>query len=143
ADTGDADVQHTLAWMLRNGELGTADPVEAARWFRAAPEQGHHGAQSALADAYITGTGVAADTEAGLFWLAVLGEAAGEADRLARAGLAGETPASRLALLRARAAAWQPGRPGMPYARGNLAYQPIQEAGEVLRPYATWTLRDA
>src|SRR5690606_14282513 len=35
------------------------------------------------------------------------------------------------------------GRPGMPYASGNLAYQPLQENAELLRPYATWTLRDA
>jgi Sel1 repeat len=41
AEQGDASAQHFLGKMYESGEGVRRDPVEAAKWFRLAADQGH------------------------------------------------------------------------------------------------------
>lgn len=124
AGSGDAELQHGLATMLANGELGEKDATEAVHWWRAAALQGHAEAQTALATAYGLGEGVDQIGGAALFW-ALLAKASGHARAAGLArnlGTAFDADVGQR--IRADAAAWHPGRPAMPYAQGRLVYTP-------------------
>lgn len=70
AQAGDASAQFELARRYTTGARGTEeDPVEAARWFRLAAEQGDARAQTNLASLYRTGRGVERDDVEAVNWL--------------------------------------------------------------------------
>ena len=54
--------------MLRSGESGVTDKVEAIIWFKSAAEQGLPAAQTSLGYAYQSGDGVVQDYAMALHW---------------------------------------------------------------------------
>lgn len=70
ARRGVPEAQFRLADMYLTGQGGVAhDDAKAARWLRAAAEQGHTGAQTILAEMYRDGDGVEMDLEEAARWL--------------------------------------------------------------------------
>jgi len=69
AERGDADAQHKLGTMYREGRGVTRDYAQAVVWFRKAAEQGHAGAQNSLGSMYRDGDGVARDDAQALAWI--------------------------------------------------------------------------
>jgi len=63
AESGDARAQYMVG-----RSLAKSDPVEAARWFRKAADQGQSDAQKALGFAYFEGEGVAKDEKQAAIW---------------------------------------------------------------------------
>ena len=69
AEGGDADAQHDLALMYRDGRGIPVDLEEAMRWHARAADSGHAGSRYALALAYRDGHGGVSDPERALHWL--------------------------------------------------------------------------
>ncbi len=67
AGVASSQVDEGLTWLY--GIERTADPVEAARWFRKAAEQGDIQRQFFLGRAYARGEGVPQDREAANRWI--------------------------------------------------------------------------
>ena len=65
---GDAEAQSSLGIAYANGEGVEQDPREAAKWHRAAAEQGHARAQYNLGVAFDEGRGVDPDKEKAAEW---------------------------------------------------------------------------
>jgi TPR repeat protein len=61
AEAGEAASQRNLGLLYLNGLGVPKNPVEAARWFKAAADQSFAPAAANLADLYLRGTGVAVD----------------------------------------------------------------------------------
>jgi len=70
ARAGDAEASYRVATVY-DGEAGSGlnDPAQAARWFRAAAEQGHRLAQTRLGRLYAAGRGVEPDGALAERWL--------------------------------------------------------------------------
>ncbi len=68
AQAGDPEAQHDLGLRYAGGRGVPKDPERAARWYRAAAEQGYGPAQSSLALAYYWGTGLARDRAKAADW---------------------------------------------------------------------------
>ncbi len=64
AESGNADAQNDLGWMLDTGDGVPEDDAEAVKWYRKAAEQNHAVAQCNLGYAYANGEGVGKDSEA-------------------------------------------------------------------------------
>ena len=73
AETGDADAQYWLGWTYRFGQVERND-VEAARWYRAAAEQGHAHAQFTLSAMHVAGEGVPKDVSEAVRWYRLAAE---------------------------------------------------------------------
>lgn len=69
AQLGDADGQYFLGWMLAAHLEGQRDDAKAYGWFIKAANQGHVGAQLAVATHLLAGHGVAMDRKAAGDWL--------------------------------------------------------------------------
>ena len=70
AEAGDAWTQLNLGAAYDNGLLGLSrNPTQAARWYRAAAEQGVGPAQFNLAHLYATGEGVPRDDHQAFIWM--------------------------------------------------------------------------
>jgi TPR repeat protein len=54
--------------LYYNGELGSKDPVQAAKWFRKAAEQGDSMSAELLAKQYLNGEGVPQDYAQAALW---------------------------------------------------------------------------
>ncbi len=67
----DATAQYNLAAMFYAGEIGTADPVQAARWARLAAENGSPQAQGLLGHLLFEGEGVTREPVLGLAYLTI------------------------------------------------------------------------
>jgi hypothetical protein len=65
---GDPEAQHDLGLRYAGGRGVPKDPERAAKWYRAAAEQGYGPAQGSLALAYYWGTGVARDHVKAAHW---------------------------------------------------------------------------
>ncbi|MFA4968311.1 MAG: tetratricopeptide repeat protein [Sulfuritalea sp.] len=70
ARLGDADGQYFLGWMLATQMEGQRDDASAYGWFIKAANQGHVGAQLAVATQLLAGHGMAMDRKAAGDWLA-------------------------------------------------------------------------
>ena len=68
AAAGDAEAQTSLGWMFETGVGAPQSYATAARWYRAAAEQGNPLAQYALAELYARGLGVPRDDLAAATW---------------------------------------------------------------------------
>ena len=68
ARRGNARCQVTMGNAYRTGRGAPRDPVEAARWYRLAAEQGSDAGQYELGLLYENGTGVARDPNAAVSW---------------------------------------------------------------------------
>ena len=68
AQAGDPEAQHDLGLRYAGGRGVPKDPERAAKWYRAAAEQGYGPAQGSLALAYYWGTGVARDHARAADW---------------------------------------------------------------------------
>lgn len=68
AHAGHPDAQYRLAIMYQNGLGMVANPIEAARWMRAAAEQGLGLAQHGLGFMYLQGECVAQDDAQAVQW---------------------------------------------------------------------------
>ncbi len=68
AQAGDPEAQHDLGLRYAGGRGVPKDPERAAKWYRAAAEQGYGPAQGSLALAYYWGTGVARDHAKAADW---------------------------------------------------------------------------
>jgi len=62
------EAQYEAGVMLRDGVGVDADPEAAATWFERAADQGHAGAELALAELYLAGRGVDQDNERAYVW---------------------------------------------------------------------------
>jgi TPR repeat protein len=69
AEQGDADAQHNLGFVYRDGDGVPKDSVEAVKWWRKAAEQGNADAQLNLGFMYAKGDGVAKDNVLACMWL--------------------------------------------------------------------------
>lgn len=69
ARLGDADGQYFLGWVLASPLEGQRDDASAYGWFIKAANQGHLGAQLAVAMQLLAGRGVAMDRKAAGDWL--------------------------------------------------------------------------
>jgi TPR repeat protein len=67
----DATAQYNLAAMFYAGEIGAADPVQAARWARLAAENGSPQAQGLLGHLLFQGEGVMREPVLGLAYLTI------------------------------------------------------------------------
>lgn len=63
------EAQYALGLLSEEGEGVPLDPAEAARWYRAAAERGHPGAQTQLARLCLEGRGVDRDPAEAARWL--------------------------------------------------------------------------
>lgn len=68
AKAGDAEAQHQVGNDLNEGTQGQADPVEAAKWFKKAADQGHVCASYDLGMCYATGSGLPANPALAVEW---------------------------------------------------------------------------
>jgi hypothetical protein len=69
AEKGDAkDESYVATWYLGGTEGYPKDPVEAARWFRKAADQGEAGSQNLLGQLYVQGKGVPKDYGQAMGW---------------------------------------------------------------------------
>lgn len=144
AEHGDAEMQFAYAVMLANGELGEPDPTQAEHWLRRAGEGSHVQARERLGLAYLSGEGVVQHVRAGYFWLLLAGDNLGERGRRGLSVVEETLDQAELDLLRARATAWKPGVPSMPYVSGALAYRPRPaDPSMPLRPLERLDLADA
>ena len=85
AAEGDAEAQHNLAVLYRQGKGVTQDSKLAAQWFRKAAEQGLAGAQYYLGHLHDTGEGVEKNPQLAVQWYL---KGAQGGDPLAQANLA-------------------------------------------------------
>jgi TPR repeat protein len=69
ASAGHAQAQRNVSQSYLSGRGCIADPAAAARWFRAAGEQGDAEAEYQQARCYRKGYGVQKDTQTARFWL--------------------------------------------------------------------------
>jgi Flp pilus assembly pilin Flp len=112
AEVGDAQSQHTYAWLLLQGRGVVKDEGEAVRWYAAAAAQGYGDSYFDLARLYADGIGVSSDpVEA--YALASLGEItvdASEAHRASelKARLRRSLSADQIAAAHRRAIAMRP-----------------------------------
>jgi adenylate cyclase len=74
SEAGLASAQYKYAKAFRDGSGVTADPAEAARWFRVAADQGYAKAQRHLGSRYAQGEGVEQDTVQAIMWLMLAAE---------------------------------------------------------------------
>ena len=83
AKAGNADAQFTIGIQYERGQMGfPQDYVEAAKWYRKAAEQGHHGAQLYLGVFLAQGQGVTPDFIEAYMWLE-LAKSGNELDKAA------------------------------------------------------------
>ena len=68
ADQGNADAQHHLGFMYRDGQGVPQDDVEAVKWYRKAADQGNVDAQFNLGFMYYEGRGVPLDYAEAVKW---------------------------------------------------------------------------
>jgi len=69
ADKGDAkDESYVATWYLGGTEGYPKDPVEAAKWFRKAADQGEASSQNLLGELYVQGKGVPKDYTQAIQW---------------------------------------------------------------------------
>ncbi len=108
ATGGDVEAQYKLGLLYaRPGARN--DNAAAMKWFTTAAEQGHAGAQAALAIAYRDGTAAKQDFAKAFFWFSVLTKAPMDMfDVMRRETGAQLAPAERAAIAK-QAAAWKPG----------------------------------
>jgi len=80
-ESGSAQAQYDVAFLLETGWAGEQDLAESARLYGAAARQGHRQAQYNLGMLYLQGQGLARDEEAGWGWLRRSAEAGYEKAR--------------------------------------------------------------
>lgn len=68
AEKGDAPAQDMLSWMLVEGEVMPADPVEARRWAEHAAEAGIAASMTRLGMLYHNALGIERDPARAVFW---------------------------------------------------------------------------
>ena len=149
ARRGVPDAQFQLGEMYWIGEGGLkSDAAKAARWFRAAAEQGHTDAQMLLAELCHEGDGVEQDFEEAAKWLRAAAEA-GDADALVLLGMMyadfeadmDEDPEGESRLEVAAAAGHKPARYLLIALRGEDEF--AEPDPEEFREIAEVTLREA
>jgi TPR repeat protein len=135
AESGSADGQYALGLEL--AEMGGEKRVESHQWFVKAAQQGHKGAQVAVATQLLDGKGTGADSRAALVWLKPASSAGDPVANylLARVGLDEDSakPGSVLPALRVAASA---GHREAQYLLGKLLA--TAEGAESRREAAQW-----
>ena len=140
AEAGDGLAQDMLSWMLLEGEVMPADPVQARLWAEQAAAQGVAPAMTRLGMLYHHAMGVERDVaEAARWWsrAAALGDADGQAMLGAAHHLGAGVPKDGVSaltlLLRAEAGGSALARPFIPAARAALDPDGLAEAGRRAR----------
>jgi uncharacterized protein len=72
---GDPDAQYLLGRLFLNGDGGTRDPVQAARWLKLAANKDQHSAQALLGDMLVKGDLVPRQMARGLMYLVLARDA--------------------------------------------------------------------
>jgi len=85
AQKGDAEAQHHLGWIYRQGKVVSQDYNKAVEWYAKAAGQGHASAQTWLGVMYELGWGVKEDNQYAVQWYR---KAANQDDTLAQLRLA-------------------------------------------------------
>jgi hypothetical protein len=68
---GDAEAQYRLGRMLLEGQGGSPDPWQAARWLKLSADKGHYQAQALLGVTMFRGNGIPRQVSRGLMYLTI------------------------------------------------------------------------
>jgi hypothetical protein len=109
---GYPDAQFQLGMLYRDGVGVKPDSAAAARWLKRAAEQGHAGAQFALAELLLKDSAVGGDPAGAFFWLSLAVESLEDSEaEQAQAYLeeiTGQLDPPALRRLRRQVEAWEP-----------------------------------
>ncbi len=108
AKQGDADAQHNLGVIYRDGQGIPQDYKEAVRWYRLAADQGYAKAQSNLGLMYEYGEGVPQDDVQARMWLNLAAAQGNELARINRDRLTQQMTPVQLAEAQRLAREWTP-----------------------------------
>ncbi|RVH11869.1 sel1 repeat family protein [Sinorhizobium meliloti] len=135
AEKGDAPAQDMLSWLLLEGEIMTADPLEARRWAECAAEAGIASSMTRLGMLHHNALGVERDAQKAVYWWLKAAER-GDADAQAMLGAACHMGAGTIRngvtalvwLIRATEGGSTLAKPFMGPVRDSLSPAEIQEA---------------
>jgi len=108
AKTGDVGSQNILARLYSDGQDVKQDYTEAARWYRAAAEQGNPLAQTQLGRLYERGRGVKQDYAEAYFWYSLAATQGYAQSRQDAADLAKDCTPAQIAAVNKRVEQWKP-----------------------------------
>ncbi len=108
AEQGDAEAQHHLGAMYRDGQGVRRDYTEAAKWLRRAADQGLVYAQVILGLMYDFGKGVPEDIVKAHMWWSLAASRGHESATVARDILADRMTSAQLAEAQKLAREWKP-----------------------------------
>ncbi|WP_027998882.1 tetratricopeptide repeat protein [Sinorhizobium arboris] len=135
AEKGDAPAQDMLSWLLLEGEIMAADPIEARRWAECAAEAGIASSMTRLGMLHHNALGVERDPEKAVHWW-LKGAEKGDADAQAMLGAACHMGAGTIRddvaalawLIRAKNGGSALAEPFMGPVRDSLSPAQVQEA---------------